>query len=484
MNHATATDDRARAHRAIADVWAAFGGNPAIAAAAQVRGRGDALPSAFAVGDLATAAVAAANLATAELWAARRGAAVPAVIVDRVAVAAAFRSEALFRPDGWERPAVWDPMAGDYRSADGWVRLHTNYAHHRRAVVDVLHATDRATVARAVATWQADDLEQAVVDAGGCAAALRTEAAWATHPQGVAVAREPLVATTAVSGSSGVTAWDTVTPNRALSGIRVLDLTRVIAGPVATGFLAAHGAQVVRVDPVDFEEVPALLPLTTAAKLCCRLDLTTIGDRDAFDELVAGADVVVSGLRPGALAGLGYDDDALRDRNPDLVIVAHDAYGWTGPWAGRRGFDSLVQLSTGIAARSRLDDGPPVPLPAQALDHATGYLIAAAVARALTERLGGAGVCTRHLSLARTAHLLTELSGPDRTVAGEALTDQEVNGALEAVTTTWGSAHRVRWPGAIAGTAPTSGRPAGPLGSADARWPERERPSELLRADQ
>ena len=270
--------------------------------------------------------------------------------------------------------------------------------------------------------------------------------------------------------------------------MRVLDLTRVIAGPVATGFLAAHGAEVVRVDPVAFDEVPALVPVTTAGKRRCRLDLRAAGDRRRSRACSPGPTPSWPGCGPAPSTASATPTDRMRALNPGLVVVQHDAYGWTGPWAGRRGFDSLLQMSTGIAAPPAGDTrggqwpartagrcgghARPCPLPAQALDHATGYLGAAAVGRALTGRLDGR-VATARLSLARTARLLVELGGGRRPPAGRALTDAEVDACLEPVTTTWGPARRVRWPGAIAGAAPVTGDAAGPLGSDPARWTPR-----------
>ena len=198
------------------------------------------------------------------------------------------------------------------------------------------------------------------------------------------------------------------------SGVRVLDLTRVIAGPVGTRFLAAYGADVLRIDPPGFAEVPALLPETTAGKRTAALDLTAAAGRAAFESLVATADVLVTGLRADALARLGYDDAALAALNPALIVASLDAYGWDGPWRDRRGFDSLVQMSSGIAAAGAAATGAdhPVPLPVQALDHACGYLVAAAVGRALTRRLTESAVSRIRLSLIGTANLLWSLPRP------------------------------------------------------------------------
>ncbi len=192
---------------------------------------GGSLPSVFAVSDLAQASVGAAGAACARLVALGGGTA-PTVVVDRDLASAWFGFS--IRPEGWELPSVWDAVAGDYSAADGWIKLHTNAPHHRAAALTVLGVPgDRDSVAGAVATWAADDLEAAVVGAGGAAAALRSGAAWDAHPQGRAVAGEPLVHRDTTSATTGGPSW-TARAERPLARLRVLDLTRVLAGPVAT----------------------------------------------------------------------------------------------------------------------------------------------------------------------------------------------------------------------------------------------------------
>ncbi len=177
--------------------------------------------------------------------------------------------------------------------------------------------------------------------------------------------------------------------------------------PIAGRFLAAYGAQVLRIDPPDWEE-PGVVPEVTLGKRCAGLDLTQQGDRETFERLLGEADIVLHGYRAGALDGLGYDEEARRRINPNLIDVSLNAYGWTGPWKDRRGFDSLVQMSSGIAHQGMIWSGKdkPTPLPVQALDHATGYLMAAAAITGLTGRLLVGSTMTAKLSLARTAHLL------------------------------------------------------------------------------
>jgi crotonobetainyl-CoA:carnitine CoA-transferase CaiB-like acyl-CoA transferase len=202
--------------------------------------------------------------------------------------------------------------------------------------------------------------------------------------------------------------------SRPLLGIRVLDLTRIIAGPVATRLLAGLGAQVLRIDPPDWYE-PTLEEEITLGKRCARLNIKTAIDKQRLIDLLSQADVIVHGYRADALDTLGFDSETRARLRPGLVDVSLNAWGWSGPWRNRRGFDSLVQMACGIAAAGqqwRLADKP-VPLPVQALDHATGYLMAAAVLKGLYRRATcGEGYRAR-LSLARVAACLMQYPTPE-----------------------------------------------------------------------
>ncbi len=366
------------------------------------------LDSAYPVSELATASIATAAVAVAELCAAL-GEARPGIAVDRGLCDAWFGSA--LTPIGWSVPSPWDAIAGDYAAlpaADGaaWIRLHTNAPRHRAAALRVLGVeAEREHVAAAVARWSAQELEDAVVAEGGCAAMLRTPGEWAAHPQGIAVAGEPLVAIerTDAHDAGAASTWAAALA-QPLAGLRVLDLTRVLAGPVATRLLAGLGADVLRIDPPDWDE-PGVVPDMTIGKRLARLDARDPTDGARLRTLLAGADVLVHGYRSDALDRLGLPDAVRRELRPGLVDVSLDAYGHTGPWSIRRGFDSLVQMSTGIAGaglRSGLADRP-TPLPVQALDHATGYLMAAAVLAGLAGRLRDGRGTRARLSLARTA---------------------------------------------------------------------------------
>jgi hypothetical protein len=463
--------------RVIADTWRRLGGAADAVDRCAVRGGAGALVSAFRVEQAAVAAVAVATLAAAELHAARTGTPPRPVTVDRRHVAAAFTSESWVRVDGEPPPDPWDPIAGDYLGADGWIRLHTNYRSHRAAARAVLgDLPDRRAIEAAVATWDCVDLESAVVAAGGCAAAMRDTATWRRHPQAAWLAEQPLVSSTSLPAgndrpspaSFGDSPGEAVATG-ALDGLRVVDLTRVIAGPVCTRLLAAHGATVVRVDPPGFAEVPALVYDVTAGKRCVAADLDDAADRAALERLISDADVVVEGYRPGALDRFGFGPEQLVTRFPGLVVGQLTAWGDAGPWGRRRGFDSLVQMATGIADEGmrRASADRPRPMPAQALDHGSGYLLAAGLLRALSERTrGGRGAIVK-VALARTAMWLDDL-GRDPAWAERAaapLTDDEVATLTQTVGGPLGNVRSVRCPGSIDGLAVAWSTPPSPIAS-------------------
>ncbi len=423
-----------------------------------------ALPSVFAVQDFAAAAIGVAGLAISDLL--RAGGFTPRQVAVDCRLASLWFGWSI-RPVGWELPPAWDPVAGDYEARDGWIRLHTNAPRHREAALSVLGVpADKKQVASAVARWEASALQDAVVGAGGCAAAMHSIGQWRGHPQGAAVMAEPLCHMEAASRSAS--RWRPGI-SRPLAGLRVLDLTRVLAGPVATRFLAGFGAEVLRIDPPDWEE-PAVVPDVTLGKHCARLDLHVREDRETFGRLLQEADVIVHGYRADALESLGFGADRRRALNPALIDVALNAYGWTGPWRGRRGFDSLVQMSAGIASEGmrRLERPRPTPLPVQALDHATGYLMAAAVIAGLTRRMETSRGCMARLSLARTAAELAE--GPRCNAEGVAVAAGQADWSARLEATGFGPARRLRGPVVIGDTEMAWNLPATRLGSSPAAW--------------
>jgi crotonobetainyl-CoA:carnitine CoA-transferase CaiB-like acyl-CoA transferase len=424
------------AMRLAREAWEALGGGTAMPDSGLSFTGVGALPSAFAVTDVAAASVACAGMAVGELLGGAQ------VAVDRRLASMWFAWS--LRPIGWERPSPWSPTAGDYRTADGWIKLHNNSPHHFAAATAVLgELIDRENVARLMLDWRSDDLEAAIVAAGGASAAMRSQKAWAEHPQGQAVNAEPLAH---IKSFPQVEAWNWSPKGaRPLAGLRVLDLTRVLAGPVATRFLAGYGAEVLRIDPLDWDET-GIIPEVALGKRCARLDLKSEAGRETLEGLLAQADVLLHGYRPHALERLGFGAERRREIRPDLIDVSLCAYGWTGPWASRRGYDSLLQMSNGIADTGMAWAGAdkPNPLPVQALDHAAGYFLAASAVRGVTQRKRGRGGSEWRLSLARTGKFLTDAGAAPAEPPLAPETPDDLAAHIEQ--TGWGPAQRVKPP--------------------------------------
>ncbi|MHC3390341.1 CoA transferase [Streptomyces lavendulocolor] len=462
---------------ATSHAWAALGADPALVERVSYGGPPGGLPARLPVMGLARATVAVCSLAAAELASVRTGRAVPRVRVDDGAVAAAFLSERLVRVDG-RAGAGFAPLSRFWRAADGWVRTHANYPHHRDRLLRALGVPDGPgvadAVAEAVAGRRAVDVEDAVYAAGGLAVAVRDVARWAAHEQGALVPARPLLTLERVDGPAEAgppRAWSRVTgtgtPLLPCAGVRVLDLTRVLAGPVATRTLALLGADVLRIDAPHLPESQEAHDDTGMGKRSTTLDLGRRADHRAFEELLADAHVVVTGYRPGALDRFGLSAEALAERRPGLVVGQLSAWGRYGPWRGRRGFDSLVQAATGIALLEG-SGGEPGALPAQALDHGTGYLLAAAVLRALTGRCGPDGGGTRlvRVALTQTAHWLVH--GPAGTPArGGGLAPERWTTTKD---TPMGRLRHALPPVAYEGGPSDWTRPPGPWGADPARW--------------
>ncbi|MFI6658484.1 CoA transferase [Streptomyces sp. NPDC050523] len=452
----------------IKTAWTELGGDPALVSRVSTVARPGALEARLPVRELARACVGACALAAAELGALRGGLAeVPGVLVDDGAVAAAFGSERNLLVDG-RAPDTFAPLSRLWRTADGWVRTHANYPHHRARLLSVLGVSeDVAAVGAALAERSSLEVEESVYAAGGLAVASRTPKEWARHEQAVAVAARPLVERERLdSAHARVLPLHDGTPLLPAAGLRVLDLTRVLAGPVATRTLALLGADVLRVDPPQLPELPDQHADTGFGKRSATLDLTV--DRRTFEELLETADVVVTGYRPGTLDRFGLSPQALADRRPGLIVAQVSAWGAYGPWGDRRGFDSLVQVASGIAVVEGSAERPGA-LPAQALDHGTGYLLAAAVLRAVTEQSHDGGSRLLRLALARTAEWLVNGIDATETDAGDVAYDGP-GPWLAARDSALGRLRYVLPPVSFAGGPDDWARPPVPWGTDPARW--------------
>src|SRR5882672_2717837 len=427
----------------LTDLWASVGGDPSALDAVTLTGEEPQLPSSFRVAAAAQASIAATGLAAAQVWKLRSGQSQDVAVDMRHAIVEC-RSERYLRVDGKPPPPAWDVIAGIYKTRDQrFVRLHTNFRHHRDAVCKVLNCKpERDEVQAALMHWDGEAFETAAY-AGGCVVSMmRSHEEWSATPHARALAELPLIGIEKI-GDAAPRPWPK--GDRPLAGIRVLDLSRVIAGPVAGRTLAAHGADVLLISGPDLPAIPWLTVDTGRGKLTSFLELKHEQGRGVLRDLLAVADIFSQGYRPRAIAGLGFSPEDAARINPGIVYVTLSAYGHAGPWAERRGFDSLVQTTTGFNHAEGQAGGldGPKELPAQMLDHATGYFMAfgAMMAKARQAREGGSWHV--RVSLAQTGRWLWNLGraacGLDtRDFTGEAVTPfiEEVGsgfGALRAV---------------------------------------------------
>ncbi|WP_181312294.1 CoA transferase [Nocardioides campestrisoli] len=350
--------------------------------------------------DLATSSVEAVRRASVAAGATGRVVDAP---LDPERVAGAFGSDKLFQVHGRSFDG-FAPLSGFFSCADGWVRTHANYPHHAArllALLDLGPDAGREAAAAALGERHGQELEDAAAAAGALVVRVRSEEEWRTSEPGRRAAEGPLVATRVREDARHATLAGGARP---LAGVRVLDLTRVLAGPVCTRTLALLGADVLRIDPPHLPEIEWQHLDTGQGKRSALLDLRH--DLAAAQELLDRADVLVTGYRPGAIEAFGLEVP------PGAAHARVNAWGDSSPWAARRGFDSLVQAASGIALVEGADDRPGA-LPAQALDHATGYLLAAAIIDALAGRAADGLGRDVSASLARTAAWL--LDAPGRT---------------------------------------------------------------------
>ena len=428
------------------------------------------LPSSFAVGTAAQASVAAAALAASEVGRLRNG------LVQRVSVDmrdAAIEASAAFLVDG-KAPKVWDPIAGLYPCADGWVRVHTNFAHHRDGVLRLLGlpegpGSSRDAVRAALARWPAIEFENTAAATGLAVAALRSLAEWEAHPQSAAVATLPLVEVRRLDVDAEPLIWNELPSSaRPLEGLRVLEATRILAGPAAGRTLAAYGADVMLVNAPHLPNIDAIADMSRG-KRSALADLRNAVDRERFIRALAGAHVFLHSYRRGALEGLGFGPIEIARLRPGIVHASLSAYGRLGPWASRRGFDSLVQTATGFNVDEALAAGAsePKPLPVQMLDMACGFLLAFGIEAALLRQRAEGGSWQVEVSLARTGRWLRELGRLDN---GLETTRPTLAGYFEISSSGFGQLSALRHAARLSATPPHYTRPSVPPGTDGLEW--------------
>jgi len=437
----------------------------------EIRGADPVVRTRYRVGTAGAAALGALGLAAAQLWQLRGGRA-QRVAVDLRAAAASLRSARYLRING-KPPPFWDPLSGFYPVRDGWVSVHCNFANHRAAALGVLGTgEDRAAAEQASRAWDGLALEDAIHAAGGCAGFVRSEAEWARHPHAQAVARQPLLAIERIGDAPPGPLPPAARP---LGGVRVLDLTRVLAGPTCARSLAEHGADVLKISAAHLADSGLVELDTGIGKLSARLDLRAPADLARLRALAREADVFSQSYRPGALAARGFSPQALAELRPGIVCVSLSAWGGTGPWRDRRGFDSIVQTVSGMALASG-EGGKPQLLPVSAIDYVSGYLMAFGAMVALARRAEVGGSWLVRVALARVGKWIVDRGVlPDETWRGvpEDLSPEALAPLLGEMDAPDGRVRFLRPVLQLSETPPYWSRPPVPLGHDPAEWPPR-----------
>ena len=458
---------------ALAEILKSSDVAPASAANARIVGDDPVIPTRYRIGAAGSAVIAAAGLGAASIWEMRTGRR-QEVEVDARAAVASLRSPRYMKLDGHAQRDPMDPLSGFYQvSAGRWVFVHCNFPNLRDRNLAVLGvaAPKKEDMAAAAAKWEGKALEDAFMTSGGCGAFARTTGEWAQHPQAAAVASLPLVEIVRITNAPPE---PLPRGERPLAGVRVLDLTRVLAGPTCARTLAEHGADVLKITAPHLPNSGSVELDTGLGKLSAHLDLRNQQDVETLLTLVRGADVFSQSYRPGALASRGFSPEALAEIRPGIVCVELRAWGREGPWRERRGFDTIVQTATGMALVSGGGTEPRL-MPVSAIDYVSGHLMAYGAMVALARRVREGGSWLVRVSLARTGKFIVDRglldAGSLEGVPGDLPADEIARLTIETQTPLGRLRHlapvvqmsetRARWT-----------RPPVPLGTHPACWPD------------
>ena len=438
----------------------------------KIDGADPVFPTRYRVGTAGAASLAALGVAVSQLGE-LRGLRPQHVAVDLRAAALSLRSSRYLRIDGNPPPPPWDPLSGYYPVRDGWISIHCNFPNHRDAALKVLQVQpNRKDAEEKSAPWMGEELEDAIHAAAGCAGFVRSEDSWKQHSQGKAVASQPLIEITRIGDAPPERMSQAKRP---LEGVRVLDLTRVLAGPTCARSLAEHGADVLKISASHLPDLGAVELDTGIGKLSARLDLRRPEDVAKLKGLAKESDVFSQSYRPGALAARGFSAEALAALRPGIVCVSLSAWGASGPWRERRGFDSIVQAVSGLAQASG-DGTKPKLLPVSAIDYVSGYLMAFGASVALARRAREGGSWQVRVALARVGKWIADRGVLPEDVFKDVPAEvppEELNALMGEMNA---AGHRIRYLRPVlqlSQTPPYWSRPPVPLGTHAPAWPAR-----------
>ncbi|EWZ78977.1 hypothetical protein FOWG_16829 [Fusarium oxysporum f. sp. lycopersici MN25] len=438
-----------------------------------------ALPSSYKIGTLAQGTIALSGLLAALIHSLRNQGPVPKVTVPQKHSVIEFKSERLYMLDGEPAPSPWGPIGGLHKTSDGHVRIHDSFPNHRYGALELLGlpvTASRIDVTKKTQDWASIDLESVGLEHRLAIYALRSYRQWDMLPQSKAIDDFPISLTRIASGPAGLSPHLTPGNDKCLRGLRVVEMSRVIAAPLAGKTLAAHGADVIWITCPGLPDLPTMDRDLGRGKRTVHIDVNNVEDRQKLRELIKSCDVFIQGFRPGSLAAKGFGPEEIVGLNPGIVYGCMSAFGPKGPWSERRGYDSLIQTCSGmnISEAEHYGAGEVArPTPCQALDHAGGYLLASGIMAALYRRSVQGGSYRVDVSLAGTMKYLRSM-GQYPGKSGFDTSDYEkpsdVKEYLETRQTGFGELRAVRHSVNVDGAEPSWDVMPNPLGSDEARW--------------
>jgi crotonobetainyl-CoA:carnitine CoA-transferase CaiB-like acyl-CoA transferase len=439
----------------------------------------------YRAGEVTAASLAATGIAANDIWEIRTGKRQKIAISVGEAAATLRTTDYTLKRDEtgvYRTIPISDSMADmhtitqPWPTRDGrWFLPHFNLPNLKARVLGVLKCGDTpAEVGAAIAGWNADQLEAAIAKARACGGKIRTTAEWLAHPHGAYLSGRPPVEIQRIGDSLPENLH---AGGRPLAGVRVLDLTRILAGPISGRTLAEHGADVLMVSAEGLPQVPEFVRDTSHGKRSCFLDLKQPEDARHFAELVRGADVVIDGYRPGAIASLGFGARQLAALRPGIVYLSVSCFGSGGPFADRAGWEQIAQAVTGICqTHGQLTGaGQPKLVRATMCDYNTGYLAAYGVMLALTRRAREGGSWAVRASLCQTAMFIRRQGLREEFSDGpERLADTELNRCYIAAETSYGALKTLGPVLRMSETQPRWARPTPRFGGDQPEWLPRE----------
>jgi len=436
------------------------------------------LPSVYKTGVAAQSTIAAAAAAAAKIWESRTSE-TQKVSVDMKHAAIAFRSERYLQYESSNCRTNSHSGTGNHPRSihgfyvcgdGGWLQIHANYPAHRSGVIKALDCEASANgVQKILNTMKTIEAEKYLSDTGLPVGMMRTLDEWEAHPQGMAVSNLPVMEIKRIGDAKELNF--TTNPLRPLEGVRVLELTKVLAGPSIGRTLAEHGADILWINDPHLDVIDGLVIDMSRGKRPAHLDLNKKNDRNKFVDLTKTTDIFIQGYRPGSIEAKGFSPETMAEIRPGIICVELSAFSHLGPWECKRGFDSIVQTVSGIGREGgkAADIEGMIHMPCQALDHGTGYLGAFGAMIALLRQRNEGGSWLVRVSLAQTGQWLKSLGRLDE-VNSKDIPESEVTDYLQETSSPFGKVSFTKPAAQLSETPAYWSLPPSPFGTFEPRW--------------